>query len=113
MLASRIILTLASVAAVLAEKALRTLFTTGKQHHQYKINFEGKQKNVKDLQMIWHCLNENNILSSEVKHTLVTAWSHVTRLTMALPVHRVTAFRTAPALTQVGTIRPPASHLTR
>lgn len=69
MLASCIILTLASVVAGLTEEALRTLF--------------------------------------------VTAWSCVTCLTMALPSHRVTASRTTPALTQVGTVLPPASRLTR
>lgn len=75
-----------------------------------------KKNNVKDLSgtiQMKHHIQYCERRSSEAKHTFVTAWSCVTCLTMALPSHRVTASCTAPALTQVGTVLPPASRLTR
>lgn len=43
---------------------------------------------------------------------LIAAWFRVACFTMALPSHRVTAAHTAPTVTLVGTVRPPASRLT-
>lgn len=99
---------LALLLALQAMKALRTWFFTIRPS-------PASQTSAGTAHMLTRCaiLTLASVLAALAEETLrtllITAWSHVARFTMTLANHRVTAAHAAPAVTLVGTVRPPSS----